>query len=68
MDLHRLFMFLGSLTLIILVFETHPTFAFFAADDNELINAAAASDMCTTYVTIHGFKCHEYEVIPLFFK
>jgi len=57
-------------TLLISVFASYPAFGSkgvlgFVAE----INVAAPSDMCATFVTIHGYKCHEYEVrvdvIPL---
>ncbi|MCD9558959.1 hypothetical protein HAX54_016668 [Datura stramonium] len=71
MELHGLFMILGSVTLIILVFESHPTFGSssmrgplgFVADIHNGLNAAAPSGMCANSVTIHGYKCQEYEVI-----
>ncbi|XP_060193382.1 triacylglycerol lipase 2-like [Lycium barbarum] len=70
MTLHRLsnLGFLGFMTLIILVFESHPTFGssmrgFLGVVTNENgLNAATQSAMCATSVTIHGYKCQEYEV------
>ncbi|XP_055803653.1 triacylglycerol lipase 2-like [Solanum dulcamara] len=55
MMFHRLFMIV-----LISVFVSHTAFGHFGfvTDDN----AAAPSDMCATFVTIHGYKCHEYEV------
>ncbi|XP_049346463.1 triacylglycerol lipase 2-like [Solanum verrucosum] len=63
--LHRLFMIIvGIVTpLLISVFASYPAFGSkgvlgFVAE----INVAAQSDMCATFVTIHGYKCHQYEV------
>ncbi|KAM3364088.1 triacylglycerol lipase 2 [Capsicum galapagoense] len=71
MEIQRLLMILGSVALIISVFESHPTFGssnmrgpfgFVNGGDNGLTNAAAPSEMCATCVTIRGYKCQEYEV------
>lgn len=68
-------MILGSVALIISVFESHPTFGssnmrgpfgFVNGGDNGLTNAAAPSEMCATCVTIRGYKCQEYEVLTQF--
>ncbi|XP_009614880.1 triacylglycerol lipase 2-like [Nicotiana tomentosiformis] len=70
MALHRLSNLdvLGFVTLIILVFESHQTFGsstrgpfVFFTDDNG-VNTAVRSGICATFVTIHGYKCQEYEV------
>lgn len=58
--LHRLFMIIGFVTILLIsVFGSYNP-AFVAED-----NVAAPSDMCATFVTIHGYKCHEYEVLHI---